>query len=285
MDAAMLPRSYLFVPADRPERFAKAHGSGADMVILDLEDAVAQADKDRARGLLDDYLAAGGSGMVRINAAQTRWFEDDLRVCRHPGVHGVILPKAETAEQIAQTRARLREDAALLPLIETAAGMTRAPDIAATRGVQRLVFGTVDFRTELGIEGDDLELLTFRSMLVLASRTAGIGAPVDGVTVEIANTDELRAASVRGRRLGFGAKLCIHPSQVAHVNEAYRPTQAQLVWARRVLEQARQSGGAFQLDGEMIDAPVIARARKLLQQDGEPSGRADGGAAGVPERG
>ncbi|MBY4896897.1 CoA ester lyase [Cupriavidus sp. AU9028] len=269
MTGATLPRSYLFVPADRPERFAKAHASGADMVILDLEDAVAPADKERARALLDDYLAAGGSGMVRVNGTQTRWFEDDLRVCRHPGVHGVILPKAEAKEQIAQTRARLPERAALLPLIETAAGMTRAAEVAAAPGVQRLVFGTVDFRTELAIEGDDLELLTFRSLLVLASRTAGIGAPVDGVTVAIADVEELRAASWRGRRLGFGAKLCIHPSQVPHVNDAYRPAPAQLAWARRVLEQARVESGAFQLDGEMVDAPVIARARALLEQVGE----------------
>jgi citrate lyase subunit beta/citryl-CoA lyase len=268
MTTTAIARSYLFVPANRPERFAKAHASGADRVILDLEDAVSEGDKDRARQLLADYLDAGGTGLVRINATQTRWFEDDVRACLKPGVQGVVLPKAESAAQIAEVTKHLLPEIKVLPLIETAAGMTNVAEIASAPGVERLIFGTVDFRTELGIEGDDQELLFFRSMLVLASRAAGIAAPVDGVTVSISDVDELRAASTRGRRLGFGAKLCIHPSQVAEVNTAYRPTEAQLAWAQRVIDGAKSSPGAFQLDGEMIDAPVIARAADLLKQAG-----------------
>lgn len=268
MSTNPIARSYLFVPANRPERFVKAHASGADQVILDLEDAVSEEDKDRARHLLTGYLRAGGTGLVRINSTQTRWFEDDMLVCLTPGVQGVVLPKAESAEQVADVAGRLPQGGKLLPLIETAAGMTNASQIAAVKGVERLIFGTVDFRTELGIEGDDHELLFFRSMLVLASRTAGIVSPVDGVTVSISDADELRNASERGRRLGFGAKLCIHPSQVAEVNRAYRPTDAQLAWAERVVEGAKSNPGAFQLDGEMVDAPVIARAVNLLKQAG-----------------
>lgn len=271
MKTTAIARSYLFVPANRPERFAKAHASGTDRVIFDLEDAVSEADKDRARHLLADYLAAGGTGLVRINATQTRWFEDDVRACLMPGVpgvRGVVLPKTESAAQIAQVTRHLPPEIKVLPLIETAAGMTNVAEIAAAPGVERLIFGTVDFRMELGIEGDDQELLFFRSMLVLASRAAGIASPVDGVTVSISDADELRAASTRGRRLGFGAKLCIHPSQVEAVNTAYRPSEAQLAWAERVIAGARSSSGAFQLDGEMVDAPVVARAADLLRQAG-----------------
>jgi citrate lyase subunit beta/citryl-CoA lyase len=262
-------RSYLFVPANRPERFAKAHACGADVVILDLEDAVSAEDKDRARHLLADYLATGGCGMVRINATHTQWFEDDVRVCRKGGVHGVILPKTECAADIALVVKHLPQDVKVLPLIETAKGLVNVTEIAAAPGVERLVFGTVDFRTELGIEGDDEELLYFRSMLVLASRAAGIASPVDGVTVSISDVDALRRASERGRRLGFGAKLCIHPAQVSGVNDAYRPTATQLDWAKKVLAGAKTSPGAFQLGGEMVDAPVIARAVDLLRQAGQ----------------
>ncbi|KAF7962822.1 citrate lyase [Cupriavidus sp. UYMU48A] len=268
MTTNAIARSYLFVPANRPERFEKAHASGADQVILDLEDAISEGDKDRARHLLAEYLISGGTGLVRVNTSQTRWFEDDLRLCLSPGVQGVILPKAERAEQVAYVAGRLPQGVKLLPLIETAKGMTNVSQIAAVHGVERLIFGTVDFRTELGIEGDDQELLFFRSMLVLTSRTAGIAAPVDGVTVSISDVDELRNASARGRRLGFGAKLCIHPSQVSEVNRAYRPSDAQLTWAERVVEGAKSNRGAFQLDGEMVDAPVIARAVDLLKQAG-----------------
>jgi len=263
-----IARSYLFVPANRPERFAKAHASGADRVILDLEDAVSEAEKAHARRLLAAYLAAGGTGLVRINATQTSWFEDDVCIFQKPGVQGVVLPKAESAEQIATVLRLLPQDVKVLPLIETAAGMANVAEIAAASGVERLIFGTVDFRTELGIEGDDRELLFFRSMLVLASRRAGIASPVDGVTVSISDLEELSAASARGRRLGFGAKLCIHPAQVEEVNRAYRPSEAQVAWAERVMESAKLSPGAFQFEGEMIDAPVIAKAGDLLRQAG-----------------
>ncbi|WP_458761689.1 HpcH/HpaI aldolase/citrate lyase family protein [Cupriavidus basilensis] len=268
MAAAAIARSYLFVPANRPERFAKANASGADAVILDLEDAVSDEDKCRARGLLEAYLADGGCGMVRINATQTEWFEDDVRLCRENGVTGIVLPKAESTADVALVSRHLRPGVQVLPLIETARGMANVNEVAGAPGVDRLIFGTVDFRTELGIEGDDQELLFFRSMLVLASRVAGIAPPVDGVTVAISDAEALRNAAERGRRLGFGAKLCIHPAQVGEVNAAYRPTEAQLAWAARVVEQARSGPGAFQLDGEMIDAPVIARAVSLLERAG-----------------
>lgn len=269
----MTARSYLFVPGNRPERFDKAHRSGADRVILDLEDAVAEDHKDAARAHVAAYLRDGGTGIVRINATPARW-RDDVEACVAPGLQGVMLPKAEHADDIARVVARVVAQSPagtpVYPLIETALGMTRLAEIAAAPGVERLVFGTVDFRTEMGIEGDDEELLLYRSMIVLASKVAGIGSPIDGVTVEIGDTDALHRAALRGRRLGFGAKLCIHPSQVAGVNTAFRPTAAQVQWAQRVLAAAASSPGAFQIDGAMVDAPVMARAREVLQQAEHP---------------
>ncbi|RZT36742.1 HpcH/HpaI aldolase/citrate lyase family protein [Cupriavidus agavae] len=271
MSGPATARSYLFVPGNRPERFQKAHQSGADRVILDLEDAVAEADKDAARQKVGEYLQAGGTGIVRINATEGRWLADVL-ACNQPGLQGVILPKSESAAAVARVVEQLPATVRVLPLIETARGMKQLDEIAMAPGVERLVFGTVDFRTELGIEGDDEELLYFRSMLVLASKAARIAAPVDGVTVAIQDADELQRASVRARRLGFGAKLCIHPSQVEGVNQAFRPSAQQLAWAEKVVGMARTSPGAFQLDGEMVDAPVIARAVDLLRQAGRPAG-------------
>uniref|UniRef100_UPI00351D7CC6 HpcH/HpaI aldolase/citrate lyase family protein n=1 Tax=Cupriavidus sp. EM10 TaxID=2839983 RepID=UPI00351D7CC6 len=176
----------------------------------------------------------------------------------------MILPKTGDADDVARIVKHLPDNVKVLPLIETALGMKNVGEIAGAARVERLVFGTVDFRTEMGIEGDDQELLFFRSMLALASRVAGIAAPVDGVTVAINDVAELREACLRGRRLGFGAKLCIHPSQVAEVNRAHLPSEDQLTWAARVVEAAKSAPGAFKLDGEMIDAPVIARASELL---------------------
>ncbi|MHA6832813.1 HpcH/HpaI aldolase/citrate lyase family protein [Ralstonia pseudosolanacearum] len=262
-------RSYLFVPANRPERFAKAQAAGADAVILDLEDAVSMDAKAVARQHLADYLAGGGTGIVRINGIDTSWGDDDLRLCALPGVQAVVMPKTNCADDIAAVRARLPTSVPLLPLIETARGMANANAIAAAEGVARLVFGTVDFRTELGIDGDETELLAFRSMLVLASALASIQPPVDGVTLELGQAEALQAACVRSRRLGFGAKLCIHPSQVSIVNQAFSPSAAELEWARRVVEHAKSSPGTFQLDGRMVDAPVIQRAEQLLQRSGE----------------
>lgn len=228
---------------------------------------MAEGDKDSARRQVSEYLEAGGTGIVRINATKARWL-DDVLACRKPGLQGVILPKAEGSEVIARIVKHLPTNVKVLPLIETARGMKCLDEVASTVGVERLIFGTVDFRAELGIEGDDQELLYFRSMIVLASKAAGIAAPIDGVTVAINDVEELQRASVRGRRLGFGAKLCIHPTQVSEVNKAFRPSDEQIAWAEKVVCTARSSPGAFKLDGEMVDAPVIARARELLRQAG-----------------
>jgi len=267
----MLPRSYLFVPADRPERFAKAMASGADAVIIDLEDAVAPSAKAAARQALSAWLDRGSGGVaVRINAVDTPWFAADLAVAAHAGVTAIVLPKAERAQDLAQVLGQAPH-AALLPLVETAVGIDRVREIAGAAGVQRLLFGSIDLQLDLGIDGDGEELLVYRAQLVLASRLAGIAAPVDGVCTALDDEALLRAETRRARRFGFGAKLCIHPRQVAPVNEAFRPTAEELDWARRVVDAtAKANGAAIAVDGKMVDRPVLLRAQALLLQAPEP---------------
>lgn len=263
-----LARSYLFVPGNRPERFAKAMGSGADAVIVDLEDAVPPAEKEAAREALANWLSPAASIVVRVNATDTPWFDDDLRLCEHAGVAAVMLPKAERVDQLERVIAYGR-GAAILPLVETAAGFANLEGLAAGVGVQRLMFGSLDLQLDLGIEGDGDELLYFRSRFVLASRIAGVAAPVDGVTAALGDESLLESDSRRGKRLGFGGKLCIHPCQVETVNRCYAPGEADIAWARRVrLAAARSAGAAVTLDGKMVDRPVMLRAEAILRAAG-----------------
>lgn len=259
-------KSYLFVPGDRPERFSKALASGAGAVILDLEDAVAPSDKRVAREAVAAWLpSAQQPVLVRINSADTAWFADDLAMCRAAGVAGIVLPKAERVEDIDTIRRQLGSEVAILPLIESAAGIWNAHALAQCRGVSRLVFGSIDFQLDLGIQGEEDELLYFRSQLVLVSRVAGIAPPVDGVTTALDDPQRLHAETLRAKRLGFGAKLCIHPKQVALVNQCFYSSPEELLWARRVLDAAAEAhGAAVAIDGKMVDKPVLARAEAIL---------------------
>lgn len=268
MDSA---RSYLFVPANRPDRFSKALSAGADAVIIDLEDAVTPDQKDAAREILSQWLATGGSALVRINGPQTEWFHDDLQLCGQAGVAGTLLPKAQTADDV-RALAEAAPGKPILPLIETALGFSNVMTLCAQPAVQRLVFGAIDFQVDLGIEGDGEELLFFRSQLVLVSRLHNLLPPVDGVTVEIHDSNVLRSEARRARRLGFGAKLCIHPKQVDLVNELFSPSTAELAWAQRVLDAlARNAGNAVALDGKLVDTPVVRRAEAIMRQKRSPN--------------
>lgn len=256
--------SPLFVPADRPERFAKAAASGADAVIIDLEDAVAAASKEAARDVLAASLPAARV-IIRVNAAGTPWHDGDIDLVHRLGAVGVMLPKAEDPAIIEGIAHRLRGRRPLIPLVETALGVHRAVEIAAAHGVTQLAFGPADYRNDVGCGDEPEALLLARSTLVLASRLAGRAAPLDGPCFDFRDatrtTDEARHA----RMLGFGGKLSIHPDQVMWVKAAFRPTEAEIAWARRVVA-AEGSGGAANLGGTMIDAPVIARARRILER-------------------
>ena len=279
MSAAPLARSYLFVPANRPDRYGKALASGADAVIVDLEDAVAPAAKTQARDTLADWLAQQAQPQdklwVRINAADTEWYADDVRCFANAMIAGIVLPKADDCDairNIAQHFTGPRSRSRLLPLIETAVGIAQMRQIAQARHVERLVFGSIDLQVDLGIqcEPQESELTHLRVEMVIASRLANIVQPVDGVTTTFDDVSFLEHAVSRARRIGFGAKLCIHPRQVDIVNRGFLPNTEEIVWARAVMAAVEQSdGGAISLNGKMIDKPVILQAEKFLRQIGE----------------
>jgi citrate lyase subunit beta/citryl-CoA lyase len=263
----MAARSYLFAPGERPERFQKAYDAGADAVILDLEDGVALANKVQARSEVVAWLSPERPVYVRINGPETQWFEDDLKaVGRRPGVRGIVLPKAESAEQLARVATQTPGHVTLLPLIETAQGLWRVADIARAPRVERLAFGSYDFQFDTGIQGDGEELLYACSRLVIVSRVAGILPPVDSVTTDLDDPKKLTADVDRARRLGFGAKLCIHPNQIAAVNAGFVPSNAEKAWAKEVLAAVAAAGkGAIRFQGRMIDRPIIERAKRILE--------------------
>ena len=256
-------RSLLFVPADRPERFAKAAASGADCIVLDLEDAVAPQSKAAARAHAAQWLAGGGAAIVRVNAADTPWYEDDLAMLRAAPAAALMLPKADAAA-LERTATALpgRELAALL---ETVAGYFDLRRLAAAPGVARIAFGSVDFSADTGIVDEGEALTSVRTSLVLACRAAALPPPLDGVSLELDDEQRMREDALRSRRLGFGGKLCIHPRQVAAVHQAFTPGAQELQWAHRVVEAFEAGGGAaIALDGRMVDKPVVDRARRLL---------------------
>ena len=258
-------RSYLFVPGDRPDRFDKAWASSADTVILDLEDAVDASRKAQARAAVLAWLSPEHPVLVRINAVDSPGYEDDLSLLQHPGVLGLMVPKAEQLDA-ALVRACTLRGKFLLPIVESARAFQHLAGLATTPGVERLAFGTIDFQVDTGITGDDDALHYFRSRLVLESRLAGILPPLDGVTTDIGNIDILRTDSERSRRFGFAGKLCIHPRQVAIVNECFSPSAADIAWAIQVTEAiARSAGAAVAVEGKMVDRPVIMKAQRILQ--------------------
>lgn len=258
-------RSYLFVPGNRPDRFAKACAAGADAVVLDLEDSVAAGGKLKARAAVAEWLTAAQPVLVRVNTSDSEWFCADLSLGRKPGIAGVLLPKAERVEEIRLVAENFGAELSILPQIETARGFRNALALAGTKPVQRLLFGSIDFQLDLGMAAEEEELLYFRSQIVLDSRLAGIQPPVDGVTTDINSMEQVRADTLRARRLGFGGKMCIHPRQVPVVNECFTPSAEEEAWASRVVEaSAAARGAATSVDGKMVDRPVLSRAEVIL---------------------
>nr|WP_218851856.1 CoA ester lyase [Nocardioides panaciterrulae] len=261
----------MFVPGSRPDRFARAAGSGADEVIVDLEDAVAAEAKSAARDRVASWLGGPGSGWVRINGAGTPWHESDLAaIGGRDGLRGVVVPKAEDPVSLRAVREALPEGVPVLALVETALGIHLATELACSGAVDRLAFGAIDFALDIGAEESDEALLFARSALVVASRVGSLPPPVDGVTVSTTVDSESHRAAARAQGLGFGGKLCIHPRQVRPVAEGFQPTPAQIAWATRVLQAtsgdaAGATGqGAVSVDGHMVDRPVILRAQSIV---------------------
>ena len=261
--SSSLSRSFLFVPASRPERFDKAAASGAHQVILDLEDAVAPAEKAAARGFVAQW-SGRADAVVRVNGADSTFFVADLEMVRRVGVTRLMLPKAEPAS-IERLAASLDGPCHIIALIETVRGYAELRSIGGSGLVSQLAFGNLDFGIDAGVTETMQELDPVRLQIVLESRLAGLPPPIDGVTTSWSDPAAFGAAVGRAKALGFGAKLCIHPAQVKLVNDAFLPTADELDWARRVMEAAEGArGGAVALDGKMIDAPVIRRAEVIL---------------------
>ena len=264
---------FLFVPADRPERWEKAFAAGPDAVILDLEDAVAAAMRPEARRALrerrDAIAAAPCPALVRLNARASADHALDLDAVRDLGLAGVMLAKAETAVDVEATRAAT--GAPVVALVESARGLAAARPIAGS--CARIAFGSIDFAADLGSADTRAALAPARSELVLASRLAGRPAPIDGVTTSVKDFDLVRADAGHACELGFSGKLLIHPAQIAPAMEGFRPSEGDVAWAERVL--AARGAGAAAVDGAMVDAPVVLRAEQIVRRAarfGPPAG-------------
>ncbi|WP_426518165.1 HpcH/HpaI aldolase/citrate lyase family protein [Diaminobutyricibacter sp. McL0618] len=266
------PISYLFVPASRPDRYGKACDSAADAVIIDLEDAVAADEKDEALEHLRNALEQGlpRPVHVRINSADSRWFDrdiamlDEISESARDCIAGVFVPKAEDPDTIERVRAVLGAAAEIVPIIESAAGVARVEDLSAVRGVTRFAVGAADLSFDLDTDIASATIDWVYARLVVASRVAGLAAPVGSPPFEIKNLDAVRREAVRLRGLGATAQLCIHPAQIAPILAGFLPSAERVDWARRVMSSG--GGGASQVDGQMIDKPLWERARRILAQ-------------------
>jgi citrate lyase subunit beta / citryl-CoA lyase len=264
-------RTFLFAPGHRPERFEKAVRSGADVLILDLEDSVPGAEKMAARVAIEreweKLQSAGAPVAVRMNVPNSEAGEADLVLLeRLNSIAAVMIPKAESDELLARVHHRLG-GVALLPIIESAAGYSALPSLAAARGVLRLVIGHIDFMADSGIDCDSgqNEIAPLRFAVSMATRLNRLASGVDGVTVEMGDDERLREDVSRALRFGLAGKLCIHPQQVSVVHRAMCPSEFEVDWARKVLAaSAVAKGAAVKVDGRMVDLPVVLQAQRVL---------------------
>ena len=284
-------RSLLFVPGQRARFYEKLVEFRPDAVIIDLEDAVAPAEKPLARTMVRERLGgpllAGFQVFVRVNSVDSPFFRDDVRGVVAPGLDGVFLPKAANAGAIQEVnmllaQAELREGLPLggiriVPIVETVSGALNARELAvASPRVMALAFGAEDFTLDLGVERsrDGIETRYPRAQVALAAHGAGRLA-IDTPWTAIDDAEGLRRETIEGRQFGYTAKQAIHPSQIGPIHEVFTPTPQEVAWARRVVDAydaALADGtGAINLDGKLIDVPMVARAQRVLERAGEPS--------------
>ena len=276
----------LFVPGDRPDRYAKAAASGADVVIVDLEDAVAAPDKDAARDAVASALRpepdrrAGSAlrALVRINDPESPPGTADLAMvialAREPGhgLIGVVVPKAgrvEALEAVIDAASGVgapdgRSDGlAVVALIESALGVANVRTLAALPGLSRLAFGALDFALDVGADVDALTGQVARAEVVIASRAVGLEAPWESPSTSLSDTTLIETTSRAARALGFGGRLCIHPAQLAAVRAGFAPTAEEVAWARRI---TGAGDSVVRVGEEMVDRPVLQRARAILRR-------------------
>ena len=255
-----IARSWLLVNATRPETFDAAEKSRADQIILDVEDAVDPRLKPQARADVATWLAAGGTGWVRINDRTSDFWSDDVdALAGLPGLRGVMLAKAEAAAHVSETFDRLRGTTPVIALVESALGIEEAASIARARGAYRLAFGSGDYRRDTGTSSDDLAMAYPRSRLVVASRVGNLPGPIDGPTVGT-NNPVLREQGEMAVALGMTGKLCLDTDQLPIINEVISPTRSDVAWAREFLEDFEARGRVIR-DGS--DLPRLGRAEKI----------------------
>jgi citrate lyase subunit beta / citryl-CoA lyase len=278
-------RSFLFAPGNHARRVEKALTLDADAVILDLEDAVATAEKPATRETIAAALERPRRGLlyVRVNAVDTEFCYGDLVAIVRRGLDGVILPKVESTAGLATVDwllAQLERDRGLppggidlIPIIETARGLDRLGAIlAAGTRVRRVAFGAGDFTLDVNMawSRDEAELAHARATIVTASRAAGIEAPLDTVWVDLPDRDGLEASARTALGFGFQGKMCIHPDQIAIVNRVFTPSDEEIAFAERVaaafVKAEAEGSAAIQLDGKFIDYPIVYRAQRVLQR-------------------
>jgi len=277
-------RSFLFTPGNHARRVEKAFTVGADAVILDLEDAVAVAEKPATRPVCVEALQQPRTcrGYVRVNSIDTAFCFDDIEAVVGPWLDGIVLPKVERAADLqavdwmlASLERRHGIDIGtidLMPIIETAVGHANAREIAATGGrLKRLSFGGGDYTRDLNLQwtfAED-EIATVRSEVVLASRLANIEPPVDTVFIHIKEHVHFAASARKGREFGFQGKLCIHPDQVHATHDAYTPTDEEAAWARKIITSfdAAEADGlaSIQVDGYFVDYPIVEKAQRIVE--------------------
>jgi citrate lyase subunit beta/citryl-CoA lyase len=286
-----LNRSFLFAPGNVARRVEKALILDADVVIVDLEDSVAVHEKEKTRALVAEALARPrmGRGYVRVNAPSSPFCYGDLAATLHKGVDGVVLPKVESAADLhaidwlmaalERERGIAEGSIDLMPQVETAAGVQRidrilqARNLRSYRGpwrVKRVAFGAADYGHELGLAPtlDEPELADARARIVLASRAAGVESPIDSPWFHFKEAEAFQRALERSRRGGFQGRLCVHPEQLGPVNRAYLPSDEEVARAERIIaafkDAEARGAAAIQVDGQMIDYPVVHRAQAVV---------------------
>ncbi|MCJ0618042.1 CoA ester lyase [Haloarcula hispanica] len=277
----MVRRSVLFAPGDNTELMRKAAGGDADVVVFDLEDAVAPADKERARESVQSVLSTVSSDShicVRINPVGVSATADLAAILTETSPDSVMLPKASSADEISALERLLREndtDLPVLALVESAAGVLNAAEIAAADATDALLFGAEDLAADIGASrtSDGREVLYARQRVVVAASAAGIDA-IDTIYPDYGDLDGLREATEFAAQLGYDGKMAIHPDQVAVINDAFTPDDEEIAWAERVVAADNETdAGVFEVDGEMIDAPLIAQAERVLERAREAGQR------------
>ena len=255
----VLARSWLLVNGAQEDRFAAATRSRADIVVLDIEDAVAPKDKVAARDNVMRWLGAGNSEWVRINGFGTPWWADDLEALAGSSVEGVMLAMAESVDHVTETAKRL-PGVPIVALVETARGLERITEIASAKGTFRLAFGIGDFRRDTGFGDNPATLAYARSRFTIAAKAAHLPSAIDGPTIGSSALKLIEATAV-SVEFGMTGKICLTPDQCGAVNEGLSPSQDEITWAREFFAEYERDGGEIR-NGS--DLPRIARANKIL---------------------